>query len=272
MLPLVDAKRRIAAPHGGAADDIPRRLPTVVWFPRVPAGTSAPSLGFPLIVFAHGFDLTPTTYRLLLRSWARAGYVVAAPRFPRTSPGAVGGLDESDIVNQPGDVRFVIGRLLRANRSPASPLHALIDPAEVAVAGHSDGGETAFAVAFDACCRDPRIRAAIVMSGAELTLGGGLSKMRAPPVLVVQGTADTINSPWNSTRVFDVATGPKDYLRLKGAEHLPPYSEPGPYERVVSRVSLDFLNAYLKHLNGARAKLMIDGKATPRLASMESGR
>ncbi len=70
--------------------------------------------GFPQIVFGHGFAVTPATYYLLLRAWARAGYVVAAPVFPKENAQAPGGPDESDLVNQPRDMSFVITCMLVA--------------------------------------------------------------------------------------------------------------------------------------------------------------
>src|SRR6476469_7805203 len=69
----------------------------------------------PLIVFAHGFALTPGTYSRLLRAWTRAGYVVAAPVFPLEDANAPGGPDESDLINEPQDVSVVISRLLTAS-------------------------------------------------------------------------------------------------------------------------------------------------------------
>ena len=80
---------------------------------------------YPVIVFAHGFDVDPNTYRALLVSWVAAGYVVVAPFFPDTSLAAIEaqhGVDtESDMFNQPADVAFrrVAGRRGRA-RVPAA--------------------------------------------------------------------------------------------------------------------------------------------------------
>ena len=62
----------------------------------------------PLIVFGHGFAVTPAIYSPLLTAWAQAGYVVAAPIFPLGNQNAPGGPNESDLVNQPADMSFVI--------------------------------------------------------------------------------------------------------------------------------------------------------------------
>ena len=80
---------------------------------------------FPLIVFAHGFNVTPDDYARLLDHWAQAGYVVAAPEFPVERPGAPGGPSQSDLGNESGDISFVISALT----SRSSPLRTLIDPA-----------------------------------------------------------------------------------------------------------------------------------------------
>ena len=103
---------------------------------------------FPLVVFGHGFTLTPAPYSRLLEAWARAGFVVAAPRFPLENAQAPGGPDESDLINQPADMSFVISKLLSASSRPGGQLQGLIDPQRIAVSGHSDGGETALAVAY----------------------------------------------------------------------------------------------------------------------------
>ena len=63
---------------------------------------------FPLIVFGHGFGVTPGMYIALLRAWARAGFVVAAPLFPGENPRAPGGPTATDLPNEPRDMSFVI--------------------------------------------------------------------------------------------------------------------------------------------------------------------
>ena len=44
---------------------------------------------FPLIVFAHGSAGHPEKFTKLFSSWAAAGYIVAAPAFPRDEQSCV---------------------------------------------------------------------------------------------------------------------------------------------------------------------------------------
>ncbi len=63
---------------------------------------------YPLIVFSHGLGASPAGYRSLLVVWAAAGYVVAAPAFPKTNSAATDGINPGDFANQPADVTAVI--------------------------------------------------------------------------------------------------------------------------------------------------------------------
>lgn len=239
VVTLVDHSRSIELPDGKR---VPRRLRTYLWYPPRRDGTGP----FPLVVFGHGYATTPQLYRPLLRAWARAGYVVAAPLFPLENANAPGGPDESDLVNQPRDMSFVISRLLAASASTTNRLHGLLDPARVAVAGQSDGAETAFAVTYQRPYRDRRVRAAVILSGAELGSGVSLDP-HAAPLLAVQGTADRINPPVYTRVLFRAVARPKFLLLLRHAGHLGPYSVPGARLAAVARVSIAFLDHYLGH-------------------------
>jgi dienelactone hydrolase len=196
-------------------------------------------------VFGHGFATTPLRYARLLRAWAAAGYLVAAPVFPLGNADAPGGPNENDIVNQPRDMSFVISRLLAASTSPDSPLQGLVDRTRIAVAGQSDGAETAFAIAYQRPWHDRRVRAAVILSGAEL--GRHVSIFpHTPPLLAVQGTADPINPPIYTLDLFRAVSRPKFLLLLRRAGHLPPYTRPGSRLAAVERVSIAFLNHYLR--------------------------
>lgn len=233
VLRLVDDSRRAHFRNGASA---PRVLVTDV---RYPAQGQAP---FPLLVFGHGFGLSPVVYTRLLDTWARAGYVVAAPAFPVERTDAPGGPDESDLVNEPGDISFVITRLT----ARAGPLNGLVDPTRIAVAGHSDGAVAALAAAYDRRFRDPRIDAAIVLSGAALP-GFVSAPSGSPPLLAVQGTRDPINPPGVTARYFRRMRRPKFLLWLLGAGHLPPYTTASRWVSVVEAATTSFLDHYLQH-------------------------
>jgi predicted dienelactone hydrolase len=212
---------------------------------------------YPLVVFGHGFAVTPAVYSALLDTWARAGYVVAAPVFQLGSPLAPGGPSEADLVNWPADMSFVISEMLAVNARASAPLGGLIERNRIAVTGQSDGGDTALAIAFDPARRDPRVDAAVILSGAEIPQFGPFRfPSRGPPLLATQGSADTINLPSATQAFFGVAPRPKFLLTLTGATHLPPYTTGQPSLGIVERVSVAFLDRYLKdEASGVRRML-----------------
>jgi dienelactone hydrolase len=238
VLHLIDTSRTIRLPGGRM---IARPVTTYLRYPASGAGP------WPLVVFGHGYAATPGIYAHLLRAWARAGYVVAAPLFPLDNAGAPGGPDESDIVNQPRDISFVISQLLAGSASSGSSLHRLVDPSRIAVAGQSDGAETAFAAAYEPPYRDSRIDAAVILSGERLPGGASGAGPPSVPLLAVQGTADTINPPYLTQALFDPARRPKYLLSLTGVGHLGPYTNEQPQLGIVERVTTAFLDRYLKN-------------------------
>jgi fermentation-respiration switch protein FrsA (DUF1100 family) len=237
-----------------------------VWYPALgsPVGPAVPNAPpaiaggpFPLVVFGHGFAVTPRLYANLLVSWARAGYVVAAPVFPLGNADAPGGPNEADVINQPRDMSFVISSLLSPSESDTGPLAGLLEPTRVGVAGHSDGGETALAVADSRRFRDPRVGAAVILSGAEMSGVGGYSfSQGTPPLLAVQGTADTSNEPKYTEAFVKAAHRPKFLLSLLGAGHLRPYTSQEPQLAIVERVTIAFLDLYLKDQSGVLQDLV----------------
>lgn len=275
---LVDGTRSIRLPDGAT---VPRTLETYVRYPAygpatrtdlndaTPARAAGP---FPLIVFGHGFDVTPALYASLLEDWARAGYVVAAPVFPLSNPAAPGGPTEADLPNQPPDMRFVISRMLSASGAPSGLISGLIAEREIAVAGQSDGGDTALAVADDPRFRDSRVRAAVILSGAEIPgIGAFTIQPGGPPLLATQGTADPINPPSATSAFYDRAPAPKYLLQLLGATHLSPYSSQAPQLGIVARVTTVFLDHYLKHTPPSLGRLLEDGNV-PGIATLSAGR
>jgi pimeloyl-ACP methyl ester carboxylesterase len=197
--------------------------------------------------------------------------VVAGVNFPRTNC-HLASPDENDLVNQPADVAYVIDRMLAASRQPRGFLAGLINPAKIAVAGHSDGGDTVAALAANTCCRDRAIAAAIVLAGAQWPpMPGSYFTQPTPPILFVQGDADDINPPAASIMMYQAdRSGPRSYLDLYGEGHLPPYEDQDPAEQVVARVTTDFLDRYLAGTPGAATAMRRDGHVAG-VAGLSSG-
>jgi fermentation-respiration switch protein FrsA (DUF1100 family) len=253
VLRLVDSSRRAHFRNGTSG---PRVLVTYL---RYPTRGGAP---FPLVVFAHGFAVTPQIYARLLDTWALAGYVVAAPVFPVENADAPGGPDENDLLNEPGDMSFVVSRLT----GPASPVPGLIDPRKIAFAGQSDGAEAALSAAYDRRFLDRRVDAAMILSGAALH-GFVRPAPGAPPLLAVQGTNDPINPPRETTDYYRLMRRPKFLLWLLGATHLPPYTTDDGWAAAVERSTTDFLDHYLR--GAPLAPLLVAGSQN-RLAHLTS--
>jgi hypothetical protein len=250
---FVDNSR--ATPAGGTDPGVASRtLPTVVRYPADGPDTGTEVAGgagrhtshpFPLVVFASGYDSSPAVYAALLHSWASAGYVVAAPSFPRATSG--GPLNEDDVDNQPGDLSFVIANVL-ALAAPGGPLAGLVDTAHVGVAGHSDGASTTAGIGYNSCCRDTRVSADAVMEGDLHSFPGGhwFPAGAGAPLLVIQGDHDASNPPALGDAVYAGARSPKYLLGLVNAQHLEPYTSDLAHLAVVEAVTTAFFDRYLK--------------------------
>ncbi len=228
-------------PAGSATPPAPERtLVTELYLPD--AGGPRP-----LIVFSHGLWGHPEKFSELLGRWARAGFIVAAPAFPLTNshvPGAMA--NARDLWQQPGDVRFVLDRLLDADRADGDPLHGRIDRSRIAAAGLSLGGATTLGLAFNPCCREPRLAAFMVLAGNPIPLPEAYDFRGDRPILFMHGTADRSLSFDTEVGVFRSVTAPKWFAALDGAPHAPPFEDDDtPWDRYVEEVTTAFWEAHL---------------------------
>jgi fermentation-respiration switch protein FrsA (DUF1100 family) len=229
---------------------------------------------FPLIMFAPGFMQCDGPYADLLDYWAAAGYAVAAVNFPRTSCRVGSAAYEPDLVNQPGDMSYALGRLLALSAQPHGLLSGLLSSRRIAAAGQSDGGDTVAALAASTCCADRRLAVEAVLSGAEWhPMPGRYFPGGAPPMLFVQGSADTVNPPWTSVQMYTADRAPaRYYLDLLGATHTVPYWGTNPVERIVARVTLAFFDRYMLAQPGALAAMTRNGNVRGAAALVSGGR
>ena len=161
---FVDASRPTNA-NGSSPELASRTLRTSIYYPAlVPSGGDAipnapprppgKSGRYPLILFSHGLGGHAMFYTEVLKSWASAGYVVAAPAYPLSNSYADGGFVRpngfDDAANQPADATFVINQVLERQEGLVG---GIVDPKRIGVSGHSFGGSTTYALGYSTCCR-----------------------------------------------------------------------------------------------------------------------
>jgi fermentation-respiration switch protein FrsA (DUF1100 family) len=102
----------------------------------------------------------------------------------------------------------------------------------------------------------------MILSGAEDPFAAQFSMPSSgPPLLAVQGTADTINPPDMTYAFYNQAAPPKFLLRLIGAGHQPPYTEPGAELTAVARTTIAFLDGVFKGRPSRLKRLLAAGTA-----------
>jgi hypothetical protein len=251
-LTFVDPSRT-TSPNGSFGGAPNRTLPTEFWYPAQGASGGDPTADaapdqqhgpYPLVLFAHGYNVTPDFYAPLLARWAAAGYVVAAPVFPILS-GSDGGASHVDYEKTFGDASFVITQVLGLDAG--DPLAGLVDPNRIAAAGHSDGEVVSFGVGFLQCCRDTRVRSVISMAGDLSNANNPSVRETGTPILHIMETGDEYDPyPHSIQWDRDNLTAPRWMVSLNSS-HVPPYTEPGdPAFELVSSITTAFLDGTLK--------------------------
>ncbi|MHB8435765.1 MAG: alpha/beta hydrolase [Acidimicrobiales bacterium] len=259
-----------------------RILTTEVRYPTLDGSANTENVGaepardrgpFPVIVFAHGFDMSPWYYKPLLDSWVRAGFIVVSPIFPDANTQVVTKLGgplsprgmwaENDIAYEPGDIVFVLKQFDAAAAENSGTLVAgIANLSDVALAGQSDGANVVGALAYGSdytkvFAQMPIMpRAVVILSGQKLNPYVGppnnySSSESSPPVLQVQSNTDTCNYAQLGANLYKTLMNAPVHLfeTLYGASHIQPYTAlvpgPNPYAPVVDKVTTEFLELEL---------------------------
>lgn len=154
---------------------------------------------YPVIVWANGTGCITQLYFNLLKSFAAAGYIVAADTSVMTADGTA----QSDTVDY----------ILEKNGDPSSVFYGKVDTDNIAAAGHSQGGRSA----VNAGAADSRIKCVLSIAGSNFKYEAAkLSK----PVFFMTGTLDlmVLSSMWVKP-AYEAVTGPAVYASLKGGVH-----------------------------------------------------
>ncbi len=265
--------------------------PRIAGPPEVAGAPAAPrSGGYPMIVFAHGYDVTPDTYAPLLDAWVQAGFVVVAPIFPDESAFAVAdqpGVDtEDDLANEPADLAFVTRSILSISTNETSRcrvVHGLVAPSEIALAGHSDGATAVGMLAYDHGS-DPQginfahlrtgidYRAIIILSGAKDSSQSYADEASRPDLLDIQSRVDQCNPFRDGVNLYNsIHQTNKWFLELQTAHHLPPFDGVDRAAfNVASATTIRFLQLSLEGVISPPG-LQALGNHRPAIARMYSG-
>ena len=246
---VVDPTRRTVARAPFPGSDT-RTLPTSI---RIPVGAGP----WPLVVFGHGFAVSPETYPGLLDGLARAGFVVAAPDFPGSSSALPGRPDERDLQDEPCDLLLVADRVQAAAAAADGPLAGRVRPGPVALAGQSDGATAAAFAALTSTCAGPPVGAVIAFSAKPAPPRAGLDPATRPALLAVTGSADQVNPPGNTRALFDEFPARAWLLTLSGEGHLEP-STTSPHLDAVVAVAVDVLRSALADDPAAARRVAAD--------------
>jgi predicted dienelactone hydrolase len=177
--------------NGAFAGSPTRELTGLIWYPQT--RSQAP---FPLIVYSHGFMSSVSEAQYLVDFLVPKGYVVVAVNYPLSSGGAPGGPNVNDVINQPGDVSFVLDQLLARNADENDSLYGLVDPSRIAAVGLSLGGLTTQLAAFHRDLRDARLSVAVSIAGPSIFLEPKFFETSDIPFMMIAGSADAI-VPYN---------------------------------------------------------------------------
>lgn len=257
----------------------------------------------PVVLFSHGLGGSREGSPFLGQHWAARGYVCVFLQHPgsdrsswasappeQQEPVRLAGGNAQNFRLRVADVGAVLDALQHWNTAPGTLLHGRMDLARIGMSGHSFGALTAQAVAGERFGggprnrRDPRIKAAILMSPSSPRHGGDPVAAFGQvdiPWMMMMGSQDVVpfGDPGAGSRLAVFAALPpaaKYELVLDGATH-PVFTEQplagdthtrNPrYHRAILAISTAFWDAYLRGESAARAWLDGDG---PR-ALLESG-
>ena len=217
--PIPQTKAHAAAPS--------RTLVTTIYYPArdgfaFPGVSPRAAPGpFPLMMYSHGYSSSRSEATTVAERAASYGYVVVSPDFPLSNLLANDGSpDPNDAPNQPGDVSFLIDRVLALSRDPQHALANAVDETRIGATGVSMGGLTTLLLALHPKLHDPRIRVALPIAALSSFFLEGFYHTRELPLLFLHGDLDSfIDYELNSRRAFERAAPNAQLVTLARGSH-----------------------------------------------------
>jgi predicted dienelactone hydrolase len=237
-----------------------------------PAG-AAPSSGFPVVIFSHGFLGCGTQSKFLTEALAGAGYLVLAPNhqdalcgkggFPKAEESFLKAENWTDATyrDRADDLRAILDALFAAKSFHDVP----VDRRRVGLAGHSLGGYTVLGLAGAwPSWKDSRVKAVLALSPycEPYVLKGDLAHLKIP-AMYQGGTLDLGITPTvrQDGGAYDSSGAPKYYVEFRGAGHFAWTDLSRKFQAVIAEYSVAFFDRYLK--NSAQALESLTVKPLP---------
>lgn len=225
---LVDSSRTTAA-HNGNLKAAERILATTLWYPAQnrpfewlhpgPRPLARPACPAPLVVYSHGFMSFRGNGAYLAEYLASHGYIVAAANFPLTRFGTTGGPQFTDVLNQPGDISFIIDSLLVWSDTAEHRFAGCIDRERIGAVGLSLGGLTTTLLAFHPEFMDPRIQAAVSIAGPVALLGKEFFSSSSTPFMMIATDIDAMVDYQQNAAQFRTWLPDATLVTLHGGSH-----------------------------------------------------
>ena len=202
-------KRTITFTDGNRSN---RAVLTELYYPATVSGNNTPLAGgtekYPVVVFGHGFVMTPAAYVWLADSLVKYGFIVALPSTESSF---------SPSHEQFGrDLAFLAQRVCSLNDSTGNFLYGRVSN-KSALGGHSMGGGCSFL----GMTYNTQVQALFNFAAAETnpsakTAASSIQK----PALIFSGSADCIVAPSEQQLMYNNIPYPcKSYVNITGGLH-----------------------------------------------------
>jgi len=248
-----------------------------------PAG-AASKVGYPLILFSHGYTGCNTQSVFLMEALAQAGYLVLAPNHKDATCGTAreawypgkrlanhpqepfrdpAKWSDATYKNRADDIESILNAVLRQGSFQG----VFIDRRHIGVAGHSLGGYTALGLAGGwPAWKDRRIKAVLALSPhcSPFVLKGDLGHLSLP-VMYQGGTRDLGETPVvkRSGGGYDLSSAPKFYVEFDGAGHFAWTDLNKKYQQLINAYSVAFFDRYLKGIKNPDPLAPLLGSSRP---------